>query len=155
MIHALTILARILLVFWGLICIFPALMASDSGTSLTITGSYVLLSTCIFFILSGLFGKWSLSAGAVFGMIMVFLPLPSERVHLVLLRTLVPIVLLLTLLFAFGCIDESTWYRVTGGSQLSTPVSSPITITTTEYLPVPNGADRISIIETSQKEAND
>ena len=97
------ILCRILAIIWGLITIWPSMMMCDSGTDLAVTKAYILLSGSIFFILSGAFGKWILACAAVFAIVMVFIPFP-EKFHLYLLRTLVPVGMLVAFLYAFGWI---------------------------------------------------
>ena len=97
------ILGRFLIVFWGFITIMPALMASDSGTDVAVAEAYTLLSASLYFILSGVFAKWSLFAAAWFAFITCFIPF-QEKFHYFLLRTLVPLVMVLAFLFAFGWI---------------------------------------------------
>ena len=104
------ILCRILVVLWGLITIWPAMMLSDSGTNSAIAIAYVMFSASIFFILSGIFAKWSLFAAAWFAIVIWLVPFP-EKLHYFLLVTLVPLVMVVAFLFAFGWIgrrDPST-----------------------------------------------
>jgi hypothetical protein len=116
---AASITARLLSVFWGIATIFPAGMASDSGTDLAVTGCYVLLMTCVFFVLAGVFAKWSLAMAAIFVYFMVFIPFP-EKLHLFLLRTVVPVIFIVTFLYAFGWLPPMP----SGMTNSSTIVSS-------------------------------
>ena len=84
---------------------WPALMTSDSGTDAAVAGAYALFSASIFFILSGIFGKWSLFAAAWFTVVVCFIPFP-DKIHNYIMVTLVPTVMVLAFLFAFGWIGS-------------------------------------------------
>ena len=94
-----SIVVRLGLVGWGLLTIFPSLMMADAGTELAIATATTLLWSSGFFILSGIFGCWSLLVAAVVAMLLAFVSLP-DGIHLTVLRILLPIVLVLCSLLA-------------------------------------------------------
>jgi hypothetical protein len=69
----LNVLSRIFAVFLGLLFIFPAGMASDSGTIQACNGALTLLVACLLMILSGVFGNLQLFALGVLTLFLTFL----------------------------------------------------------------------------------
>ena len=77
-VRAVKISVRCLVTGFGIASLMPNLMMGASGTDYAYLITYVLLSSSLCFILSGILANWSLLVAGIFAFAMAFVKVPQE-----------------------------------------------------------------------------